>query len=199
MMSSTRLRNSGLKCRLSSSVHLALHAVVRRRRVALHLETDRTARDVAGTEVGRHDDHSVLEVDDPSLTIGQTTLLEDLEERVEDVGVRLLDLVEQDDRERLAPYLLSQLAAFLEADESRGAPNSRETVCFSPNSDMSSAINAASSSKRNSASAFASPRSFPTPVGPAKMNEPEGRSGSLRPAADDGSSSRAPRSPPPGR
>ena len=62
-----------------------------------------------------------------------------------------------------------------------GAPNSRETVCFSPYSDMSSEIIAASSSNRNSASALAS-SVLPTPVGPAKMNEPEGRFGSLRPA-----------------
>ena len=62
-----------------------------------------------------------------------------------------------------------------------GAPNRRETVCFSPNSDMSSEMSAASSSNRNSASALAS-SVFPTPVGPAKMNEPEGRFGSLRPA-----------------
>ncbi len=62
-----------------------------------------------------------------------------------------------------------------------GAPNSRETVCFSPYSLMSSEISAFSSSNRNSASALAS-SVFPTPVGPAKMNEPEGRFGSLSPA-----------------
>ena len=38
-----------------------------------------------------------------------------------------------------------------------------------------------SSSNRNSASALAS-SVLPTPVGPAKMNEPEGRFGSFRPA-----------------
>ena len=63
-----------------------------------------------------------------------------------------------------------------------GAPNSRETVCFSPNSDMSSAMSAASSSKRNSASALAS-SVFPTPVGPAKMNEPVRALGVLEPGA----------------
>ncbi|CAB4588301.1 unannotated protein [freshwater metagenome] len=46
---------------------------------------------------------------------------------------------------------------------------------------MSSEMSASSSSNRNSARAFAS-SVFPTPVGPAKMNEPEGRLGSLSPA-----------------
>ena len=54
-----------------------------------------------------------------------------------------------------------------------GAPNRRETVCFSPYSLMSSEIRASSSSNRNSASALAS-SVLPTPVGPAKMNEPRG-------------------------
>jgi hypothetical protein len=85
--------------------------------------------------------------------------------------VGLLDLVEEHHGERLAAHLLGELAALLEADEPGGAPNSRETVCFSPNSLMSSEISAPSSSNRNSASALAS-SVFPTPVGPAKMNEP---------------------------
>ena len=45
---------------------------------------------------------------------------------------------------------------------------------------MSTRISASSSSNRNSASALAS-SVLPTPVGPAKMNEPAGRFGSLRP------------------
>ena len=48
-------------------------------------------------------------------------------------------------------------------------------------SDMSSWISALSSPKRNSASVLAS-SVFPTPDGPRKMNEPDGRFGSLRPA-----------------
>ena len=62
-----------------------------------------------------------------------------------------------------------------------GAPNNRDTVCFSPYSDMSKEISAFSSSNKNSANALAS-SVFPTPVGPAKMKEPDGRFGSFRPA-----------------
>ena len=58
---------------------------------------------------------------------------------------------------------------------------SRLTVCFSMYSDMSSWMRAASSPKRNSARALAV-SVLPTPDGPRKMNEPDGRLGSLRPA-----------------
>ena len=54
-------------------------------------------------------------------------------------------------------------------------------MCFSMYSDMSSWISASSSPNRNSASALAS-SVFPTPEGPRKMNDPDGRFGSFRPA-----------------
>ena len=48
--------------------------------------------------------------------VGQPTVLEDLQQRVEDVRVGLLDLVEEHHGERLAPHLLGELAALLVAD-----------------------------------------------------------------------------------
>ena len=57
----------------------------------------------------------------------------------------------------------------------------RATECFSMYSLMSMRTMACSSSKRNSASARAV-SVLPTPVGPRKMNEPIGRSGSWSPA-----------------
>src|ERR687894_221443 len=62
---------------------------------------------------------------------------------------------------------------------------SRDTENFSMYSLMSTRMSALRSAKRNSASARAS-SVFPTPVGPAKMNEPMGRRGSLSPAHDEG-------------
>ena len=58
----------------------------------------------------------VLEVDRPALAVGQAAVVEDLEEDVEDVRVRLLDLVEQDDLVRPAADGLGQLAALVVAD-----------------------------------------------------------------------------------
>ena len=75
---------------------------------------------MAGTQVGRHDDDGVLEVDHPALAVGQPTVLQDLQQRVEDVRVGLLHLVEQDDRERPTPDLLGELPALLVSDISGG-------------------------------------------------------------------------------
>ncbi len=50
------------------------------------------------------------------LAVGQVPVLEDLQQHVEDLGVRLLDLVEQHHGVGLAAHGLGQLAALLEAD-----------------------------------------------------------------------------------
>ena len=62
-----------------------------------------------------------------------------------------------------------------------GAPNRREAVKRSWNSPMSIWMRSSSEPKRNSASALDS-SVLPTPDGPAKMKEPDGRFGSFRPA-----------------
>ena len=46
-------------------------------------------------EVRRHDEHGVGEVDRAALTVGEAAVVQHLQQHVEDVGVGLLDLVEQ--------------------------------------------------------------------------------------------------------
>ena len=75
---------------------------------------------VGRAEVRRHDQHGVLEVDRATLGVGQAAVLEDLQQRVEHVGVRLLDLVEEHDGERLAPHGLGELAALFVPDVAGG-------------------------------------------------------------------------------
>src|SRR5262249_20206693 len=48
-----------------------------------------------------HDDERGPEVDEASAVVGHPPLPQDPEEQIEDLDVRLLDLVEQDERERL--------------------------------------------------------------------------------------------------
>ena len=60
---------------------------------------------------------------------------------------------------------------------------SRDTECFSMNSDMSMRTIDSSVSNRNSASALQS-SVLPTPVGPRNRNEPFGRRGSASPARE---------------
>ena len=70
-------------------------------------------------DVARHDHHAVAEVHRPSLPVGEPAVLEQLQQHVEDIGVRLLDLVEQQHAVRPAPDRLGELAAFLVADVAR--------------------------------------------------------------------------------
>ena len=54
----------------------------------------------ARAEVARHDDDRVREVDRAALAVGEPAVVHQLQQHVEHVGVRLLDLVEQHDRVR---------------------------------------------------------------------------------------------------
>ena len=78
---------------------------------------------VGRAQVGGHDDDGVLEVDRASLGVGDPAVVEDLQEHIEHVAVRLLDLVEQDDRVWLAPHRLGQLTAVLVADVAGRRPD----------------------------------------------------------------------------
>ena len=100
---------------LQRVVDLFLHLLVVDRLVA-GSETDRGLPQIGRTEVRGHDQHGVAEVDRATLGVGQATLFENLQQRVEDIGMGLLDLVEQHDRERLPAHLLGELAAFVVAD-----------------------------------------------------------------------------------
>ena len=51
---------------------------------------------VGGTGVGGHDQDDVAEIDGLAVVVRQLAVIHHLQQDVEDVGVRLLDLVEQD-------------------------------------------------------------------------------------------------------
>ena len=94
-----------------------LHLVVREARLVADGEAERLVlRDLRGPEVRGHDHDRVAEVDLPPLRVRELPVLEDLQEDVEDVRVRLLDLVEEEHRVRLAAHGLGQLAALVVAD-----------------------------------------------------------------------------------
>ena len=112
-MSSTRLRNSGRKCARSSRItasraasRISPRSVIPSSRWWLPM--------FAG-----HDDHRVLEVHGAPLRVGEPAVVEDLQQHVEDVVVRLLDLVEEHHRVGLAAHRLGELAALLVADVAR--------------------------------------------------------------------------------
>src|SRR5215216_2868998 len=72
--------------------------------------------EVLAAHVGGHYDDRVLEVDRPTLGVREAPVIEDLQERVEDVGVGLLDLVEENDRVGTPADLLGELSRLLVAD-----------------------------------------------------------------------------------
>src|SRR5262249_11508499 len=74
-------------------------------------------------------DHAVFEVDRTALAVGEAPIVEHLEEHVPDVLMRLLDLVEENDRIRPAPDGLGELPAFVVADVAgRRADEARDGV-----------------------------------------------------------------------
>src|SRR4051794_20047315 len=86
-------------------------------------------RDLAGPDVRGHDHDRVAEVHRAALRVGQAAVLQDLQEDVEDVRVRLLDLVEEEHAVRLAAHGLGELAALVVADVARrGADEARDGV-----------------------------------------------------------------------
>ena len=87
--------------------------------------------DVLAAEVRCHDDDGVFEIDGAPLAIGHAAIFEQLQQRVEHVGVGLLDFVEQHHGVRPAAHRFGQLPAFIVADVARrGADQPRYRMFF---------------------------------------------------------------------
>src|SRR5262249_1619520 len=71
---------------------------------------------IFGAEIRGHHDQRVAEVDGMPLPVREPSVVEHLEQHVEDVRVRLLDLVEQHDLVGPSTHRLGERAAFLVAD-----------------------------------------------------------------------------------
>ena len=80
----------------------------------------RGLHELAASQVAGHDDDRVGEVHQPSLSVGQPSVVQDLEQDVEHIRMGLLDLIEQHDRIRTPPDDLGQLSALVVTDISRG-------------------------------------------------------------------------------
>ena len=108
-ISSMRLRNSGRRvCRSVSSTQRP------------HLRDLVVLPEEVAAEVRGHDDHRVAEVHRAALAVGETAVVQHLEQHVEHVRVRLLDLVEEDDRVGPAAHRLRELAALVVAHVAGG-------------------------------------------------------------------------------
>jgi hypothetical protein len=65
--------------------------------------------DTGGAQVGREDDDGVLEGDHAAVAVRAPPIIQDLQQHVEHVVVRLLDLIKQHHAVRLAPHGLREL------------------------------------------------------------------------------------------
>ena len=72
--------------------------------------------DVFAAEVAGHDQDRVLEVHGAALAVRNAAVVQDLQQDVENIGMRLFHFVEQDDTIGMAADGLGQLAAFVVAD-----------------------------------------------------------------------------------
>ena len=74
---------------------------------------------MCGAQVRRHENQGVLEVHRTALAVGQSTVVKHLQQRVEHVGMSLLDFVQQNHAVRMCTHGFGQLAAFFVAHVSR--------------------------------------------------------------------------------
>ena len=84
-MSSMRFKNSG-----RNSSRRARHGLLARLLRILCGELENRGR----ADVRRHDDHRVAKIDGAALAVGETAVVENLQQDVEDVRMRLFDFVE---------------------------------------------------------------------------------------------------------
>ena len=86
--------------------------------IALALRKTDTNRSLEfGTaSITGHYHHSILEVYRATLAIGQTSIVHDLQQCIEDLWMRLFNLVQQNDAVRATAHLLGQLTTFVIAD-----------------------------------------------------------------------------------
>ena len=97
--------------------------------VVIVLGLERVAGEHGCAQVRGHDEHRVFEIDGAALGVGEAAVVHDLQQDVEDVGVRLFDLVEEDDGVGTAAHGLGELAAFVVAHVAgRRADETRDGV-----------------------------------------------------------------------
>ena len=121
MVASSRLRNSGANILLIASMIVAL-PLAAGKAVGLLGEVGRA-------RIRRHDQDDVAEIDLLAVVVGELAVIHDLQQHVEQIRMRLLDLVEQQHAMRMLVDAVGEQAALVEADiAGRRADQARHRV-----------------------------------------------------------------------
>ena len=169
--SSIRLRNSGRKwLRTASMTRSSDDLVTPGRANALR------------AQVGGHDQHHIGEVDRATLAVGEPAVVEQLEEDVEDVWMRLLHLVEQDHGIGAATHRLGELAPLVVAHVAGRSADEAADRDASPCTRTCRCGPSPARRRRGIRPGPAASSVLPTPVGPRNRKDPIGRCGSASPA-----------------
>ncbi len=132
-------------------------------------EADRPATEVARADVAGHEQDDVAEVRRLAVVVRQFAVIHDLEEHVEDVGVGLLDLVEEEDRVRRLRDGVGQETALVEADvPRRRADEARDGVPFH----VLAHVEAEERDAHHLRELLGAASVLPTPVGPVRRKLP---------------------------
>jgi hypothetical protein len=82
-------------------------------------EADAGATHLGRSRICRHDDDHVAEIRFPPVIVRERAVVHDLKQQVEDIRVRFLDLVQEQDAVRLLRNRLCQQATLVESDVAR--------------------------------------------------------------------------------
>ena len=72
--------------------------------------------DVLAADIGSHHNHGIFKIYRAALAVGESAVVEHLQQNVEHVGVSFFHFVEQNHAVRLAAHLFGEVAAFFVAD-----------------------------------------------------------------------------------
>ena len=117
--------------------------------------------------IGRHDQHDVAEIDRLAVVVGQAAVIHHLQQDVEQVGMRLLDLVEQQHAMRVLVDRIGQQAALVVADIARRRADQAAKRCGAP---CIRTCRSACSSMPMMLASWRATSVLPTPVGPENRN-----------------------------
>ena len=82
-------------------------------------KTDTAPAHIFRTRIGRHDQNHIAEIGLAPVVVGQRAVIHHLQQQIENLGVRLLDLVEQYHAVRMLGHCIGQQAALIETDIAR--------------------------------------------------------------------------------